>query len=261
MTGYFMNILITNDDGIYAPGLWALHRSFSPKHSVTVIAPDRERSGVSHGITLMEPLRAEKISVNGLQGIAVSGKPADCVKLGILEFSEQKPDLLLSGINCGANVGVSVNYSGTVAAAREAALYGIPAIAVSLQGFEGKHFADAAAFTEKLVGDIVPRGLPFGTVLNVNIPDLPREKIAGVRICRQGIRLLEDEYYEKRIDPRNRNYHWLGADPRICGQDADVDGDALARNYISVTPITCDMTDHRLLSELKNWDMEKNLGR
>ena len=254
-----MNILITNDDGIYAPGLWALYRQFSGEHSVTVVAPDRERSAVSHGITMLEPLRAEKISVNGWHGIAVNGKPADCIKLGILEFMDRKPDLVLSGINPGANVGISLNYSGTVAAAREAALYGIPAIAVSIQGFEIRHYDEAARFAAELACDVLEKGLPFGTALNVNMPDLPLKEIAGVSISRQGIGRLSGEYYEKRTDPRNRTYHWLGADIREYGQDPEVDGDALSLNCISITPIRCDMTDYGLLAELKNWSsVQKN---
>ncbi|MGE0084329.1 MAG: 5'/3'-nucleotidase SurE [Desulfococcaceae bacterium] len=248
-----MKILLTNDDGIYAPGLWALYREFSPGHSVTVVAPDRERSAVSHGITMLEPLRADKISVNGWHGIAVNGKPADCIKLGILEFMDRKPDLVLSGINPGANVGVSLNYSGTVAAAREAALYGIPAIAVSVQGFEIRHYDEAARFAAELACDVMEKGLPFGTALNVNMPDMPMKQIAGVRISRQGICRLSEEYYEKRTDPRNRIYHWLGADKRTYGQNPDVDEDALSLNYISITPIRCDMTDYGLLEEMKNW--------
>ena len=129
-----MKVLLTNDDGIYAGGLQALYQRFSRRHEVTVIAPDRDCSAVSHGITLHEPLRASTVSVNGLTGYAVSGTPADCIKLGIVELLDARPDIVISGINPGANVGVNINYSGTVSAAREAALYGVPAIAVSVQG-------------------------------------------------------------------------------------------------------------------------------
>jgi 5'-nucleotidase len=251
-----MNILITNDDGIYAPGLWALYRRLSEEHTVSVVAPDRERSAVSHGITLHEPLRAFKVSVNDGEGYAVSGKPADCVKLGLLELVEAKPDLVISGINPGANVGASINYSGTVAAAREAALYGIPAIAVSVQGLKVENFEPAACFTRQLAQDVMERGLPFGTLLNVNIPHLPIKDIAGVRISRQGVSRLTEEYYEKRIDPRNRTYHWLGGDKQTCGKDLDVDRDALFQNYIVITPIKCDMTDYPVLETLKNWEIE-----
>jgi len=252
-----MKILLTNDDGIYAPGLWALYKRFSQDHSVTVVAPDHERSAVSHGITLYRPLRTRQIIVNGgWKGYGVDGKPADCIKLGLIEILKEKPDLVVSGINPGANVGVSINYSGTVAAAREAALFGLPAIAVSINGYEVEHYEDAARFTEKLALNVKEKGLPFGTILNVNLPDIPLRKTAGVRIARQGIDVLSQEYYEKRVDPRNRAYHWLGSDSRIFGEDLNIDGDALCRNYIIITPLRCDMTDYDALEELKGWELD-----
>jgi len=252
-----MNILLTNDDGIYAPGLWALEKQFSKKHKVIVVAPDRERSAVGHGITLHDPLRANRVSVNGGWGYAVSGKPADCVKLAILELIDFKPDMLISGINPGANIGASINYSGTVAAAKEASLYGLLSIAVSIQSFDIKSYEEAACFTEKLSQDVYERGLPFGTLLNVNLPNIPMKEISGIKISRQGVKKFSKEYYEKRIDPRNRNYHWLGMDTRSYGQDLEIDGDALFHNYISITPIKCDMTDYTLMEDLKSWDIQK----
>lgn len=254
-----MNILLTNDDGIYAPGLWALYSRFRENHTVTVVAPDHERSAVGHGITLHRPLRSRKITVNGgWNGFGVDGKPADCIKLGLIEILDKKPDLVVSGINPGANVGVSINYSGTVAAAREAALFGLPAIAVSINGYdEIENYDDAARFTERLAMNVRERGLPFGTVLNVNLPDIPSGDVAGVRITRQGVDLLSEEYYEKRVDPRNRAYHWLGSDSRIFGEDLDIDGDALRHNYIIITPLRCDMTDYDALEDLAGWEMDR----
>lgn len=252
-----MNILITNDDGIHAPGLCALGKLFSKNHNVAIVAPDRERSAVGHGITLHEPLRVTKVPVNGSFGYAVNGKPADCIKIGILELIDFKPDMVISGINPGANVGASINYSGTFAAAKEAALYGFLSIAVSIQGFDIESYDDAACFTEKLSQDVYEKGLPFGTVLNVNIPNIPIKDVSGIKISRQGVQKFSKEYYEKRIDPRNRNYHWLGMDLRSYGQDLEVDGDALAKNYISITPIKCDMTDYALMEDLKSWDFQK----
>jgi len=176
-----MKILLSNDDGIYAEGLRALYKQFSKHHSVTVVAPDREQSAVSHGITLYQPLRSKKISDCGFEGYAVNGKPADCIKLGILEImGQKKPDMIISGINPGANVGVNVNYSGTVAAAKEGALYGLPAIAVSIKGYDVKDYSEAAVFTQELAQNIFEKGLPFGTMLNVNIPNMPISEIAGV---------------------------------------------------------------------------------
>jgi 5'-nucleotidase len=251
-----MKVLLTNDDGIFAEGLWALYRAFTPAHEVAVVAPDRERSAVGHGITLNDPLRAEEVTVNGgWRGYAVTGKPADCIKLGLLELLPFRPDLVLSGINPGANVGVNLNYSGTVAAAREAALYGVPAIALSILGREVADYDDAARFAVGLAEQVVTRGLPFGTMLNVNLPNRPVAETAGIRFSRQGVRRLSEEYYERRTDPRNRPYHWLGLDSGESGEDVEVDRDAVFQNYISITPIRCDMTDYGLLESLREWGM------
>jgi 5'-nucleotidase len=250
-----MKVLLTNDDGIYAPGLWALHRLFSRDHHVTVVAPDRERSAVSHGITLFQPLRTSLVNVNeGDKGYAVNGKPADCIKLGLTEIMPALPDLVVSGINPGANVAISINYSGTVAAAREAALFGVPSIAVSIDGYDIESYESAAAFTENLGRHAVRSRLPFGTLLNVNVPNIPPDKIKGVRMTRQGMDVLSEEYYEKRVDPRNRAYHWLGSDARIFGEDLEIDSDALCHHYISITPIQCDMTNYSVLNDLYEWN-------
>lgn len=255
-----MNILITNDDGIHAPGLRALFERFGGAHRVTVVAPDRERSGVGHGITLNLPLRATKVSLDGLgEGYAVDGKPADCIKFGLVELMDQRPDLVVSGINPGANVGISINYSGTVAAAKEAALFGVPAMAVSVNGFNIQSYNDAAVIAESLALRMPDLTLPFGTLLNVNIPNVPLEKLRGVRLTRQGVDRLSGEYYEKRVDPRNRAYHWLGSDTRIFGEDLDIDGDALCHDYVTVTPLSCDTTDYDTLRSLGSFPLpERN---
>lgn len=251
-----MKILLTNDDGIYASGLWALYDRLAATHHVTVVAPDRERSAVGHGITLHQPLRSTLVRVNGgSQGVAVNGTPADCIKLGMTEILDAPPDLVISGINPGENVGVNINYSGTVAAAREAALYGVAAIAVSIQGHEARHLGSAATFVERLARFVAQNGLPFGTILNVNIPDLPAAETAGVRISRQGLSRLS-EYFEKRIDPRNRTYFWPGMDKQKFESNPDVDGRALDENFISVTPIKCDMTDYDLLEDIRAWNLD-----
>jgi 5'-nucleotidase len=256
-----MKILLTNDDGIYAEGLWALHRKFTEQHSVTIVAPDRERSAVGHGITLHEPLRTARISFNGgYIGHAVSGTPADCIKLGILEILDSRPDIVISGINPGANVGINLNYSGTVAAAKEATLYGVPSIAVSIGSHEIDNYNDAALFVELLAEDVLEKGLPLGTFLNVNIPDLSLKKIEGVRICRQGTELYS-EYIDKRVDPRNRTYYWQGCDLQTSIDNSDTDDVFLCRNYISITPIKCDMTDYSVLDELKGWGIKKKVEK
>ena len=251
-----MKVLITNDDGIHAWGLRALYRAFAKKHSVTVVAPDRERSAISHAITLHEPLRAKRVSHDGMAGYAVNGTQADCIKLGVLEILGCKPDVVLSGINPGANVGVNVNYSRTVAAAKEASLYGVCAIAVSIQGHETRYLDNAAFFIEKLTEKVVEKGLPFGTFLNVNLPGMPVEEAAGVRISRQGIDIFP-EFFEKRVDPRNRVYYWQGYDANPSEYNPETDGAAICDKYISITPIKCDMTDYSMIEELKGWDLKK----
>lgn len=250
-----MEILLTNDDGIHAEGLWALYERLVRRHSVTVVAPDRERSAVGHGITLDRPLRVSKLSVNGgLPGFAVTGTPADCIKLGVVEILEKRPDLVISGINPGTNVGINIHYSGTVAAAREAALNGLPALAISVQGSTADRFQEAAVFAERLAAEVSQNGLPAGTFLNVNLPDLPMERIAGVQISRMNLKLFS-ERFEKRTDPRNRLYFWQGSDSLPFSDSPDIDGDALSRNYISITPVKCDMTDYEALDRLKTWNL------
>jgi len=254
-----MKILLTNDDGIHADGLWALHKRFVKKHEVTVIAPDRERSAVGYAITLTEPIRLTRVTVNGVRDVfAVSGTPVDCIKLGLFEILDSKPDVVVSGINPGANVGMDINYSGTVSAAREAALYGIPAIAVSTQGDQIDGYDDMALFIETLAVSVFEKGLPFGTILNVNMPGIPLKDMAGVKISRQGNTLLS-EHFDKRKDPRNRSYYWLGCEMDTVYDHSDVDGAVLNRNYISITPITCDLTDYQTVDDLKAWNISKDL--
>jgi len=255
-----MNVLLTNDDGIYARGLWALYSSFALNHRAVVVAPDRERSAIGHAITLNQPLRATKISLNAEHsGYAVNGTPADCIKLAILEILRDRPDLVVAGINPGANVGANLNYSGTVAAAKEAALCGTIGIAVSIEGSQIKYYDDAARFVAKLGETVLKKGLPLGTFLNVNMPNLPLEAIAGVRISRQGVEILS-EYVDKRVDPRNRTYYWQGRDMQSFGEDSRVDGTALNQNYISITPVKCDMTDYRVMEDLAEWDLDAWIG-
>jgi 5'-nucleotidase len=248
-----MDILITNDDGIYAPGLGALHKRLTARHSVSVIAPDREQSAVGHAITLNEPLRANKVSINGaFEGYAVTGTPADCIKMGVLEILDSKPDMVISGINPGANVGVNINYSGTVAAAKEATLYGMPAIAVSIHSRDVQYYDEAAIFIEELAEQLYVKRLPFGTFLNVNIPNRPLKEIAGIRISRLDMDFFP-EFIDKRVDPRKRTYYWQGCDSLPAGKSTDIDGSALCEDFISITPIKCDQTDYRVLEDLKSW--------
>ena len=250
-----MRVLLTNDDGIHAQGLWALHHAFAARHQVTVVAPDRERSAVGHGITLHQPIRSQTMRVNAsLTGIAVNGTPADCVKLGLAELLDSPPELVVSGINPGANVGINVNYSGTVAAAKEAAMAGIPAMAVSITAPGDRHVEAAARFTESLSMQVMGWKIPGGTFLNVNFPDLPMDEIRGVRWCRQGTG-VSAQHFEKRLDPRDRAYYWQGCDSQGAYDQPDIDAAAITDRYISITPIKCDMTDYDLLRELSRQDI------
>jgi 5'-nucleotidase len=251
-----MNILLTNDDGIHFDGLWALYRQLQRGHTVTVVAPDRERSAIGHAITLNEPIRAAWVVANGgCGGYAVSGTPADCVKLALVELLAAKPDVVISGINPGANVGVNINYSGTVAAAKEAALCGCLALAVSMEGEDMSHYDEAASFIDRLAEKTCQTGLPPGTFLNVNIPNLAIKDIAGVRVSRQGL-TDSPEFFDKRIDPRNRAYYWQGCETQHFDKYPDSDGRALEENFISITPIKCDMTDYGALAEMDGWQAD-----
>jgi 5'-nucleotidase len=252
-----MNILLTNDDGIHARGLWAIYDRLAGKHHVDVVAPDRECSAIGHGITLHQPLRATRLAIrDGSHGYAVDGTPADCVKLGFSELLSDKPDVVIAGANPGANLGVNLNYSGTVAAAKEAALGGTIGIAVSIEGPDVDFYDDAALFIADLCETVYEKGIPFGTFLNVNIPNRPLKEIAGVRISRQSVEMLS-EYVEKRIDPRNRTYFWQGRDLQSFGADPRTDGAVLKEHFISITPVKCDMTDYEALKDLQGWELDQ----
>lgn len=245
-----MKILLTNDDGYNAPGILALYETLRNHHEVVLIAPDREKSAVSHGITLNDPMRLDRVSLPcGGQGYAISGTPADCVKLGLFEFFPLPPDLVISGINPGSNTGVNINYSGTVGAAREAAINGILSMAVSI--FRGKNpldFAGMSGFVAQFIEKIHEYRLPSGTFLNINAPDIPIDQVRGVRITRQASTNVSKQF-EKRTDPKNRSYYWYGTIERLDG-DADTDVKALSQNYISMTPIQCDITDYNTMAKL-----------
>lgn len=250
-----MMILLTNDDGIQSRGLWALYHALKPNHRLAVVAPERERSAVGHGITLHKPLRAHQVQIDGHTGWAVAGTPADCVKLSIVELLDTKPDMVVSGINPGANVGVNLNYSGTVAAAKEAAIYGVPAVAVSMQSNENPCFEGAARFVARLVAQVQENGLPRGVFLNVNFPNLFCDQPAGVKIARQGCDLY-DEFFEKRRDPRNRVYYWHGYETMPVHNGSDADAAVLAAENIVITPVRCDMTDYEMIEKMKSWHFD-----
>jgi 5'/3'-nucleotidase len=251
-----MHVLLTNDDGVHADGIWALYEKFKcQNHTVTVVAPDRERSAVGHGITLHQPLRASQISVNGgYPAHAVNGTPADCIKLALLEILKQQPDIVVSGINPGANVGIDINYSGTAAAAKEAALAGLPALAVSIAALHPRFYGDTAEFIEQLACFVFAKGLPRGTFLNVNLPDMPPTQSSGIHVSRQAANNWRIGF-DKRQDPRQRSYFWQGRYPEWDSDNPDLDGSAVHLKHISITPIQSDMTDYAMLEGLKDWDI------
>lgn len=248
-----MRILLTNDDGIYAKGIEALHQTLAQQHDVTVVAPETEQSAVGHAITFLNPLRVKSVHRNGhFFGYALDGTPADCVKIAITELLKPPPEVVVSGINMGANVGVNVIYSGTVSAATEAAVMGVPSIAVSIDSFKTSDFSAALEFIPKLLGLVEKQGLPAGVSLNVNVPAVPAEEIRGVRITHQG-KMKYLESYDRRIDPRNNVYYWLCNSAPVADADPWADSSAVSANYISVTPIHYDLTHYAMLTTLKDW--------
>lgn len=249
-------ILLTNDDGINARGLFMLQREIASLGETVIVAPDSERSAVGHAITLTEPLRADKIDKNGtFYGYAVNGTPADCVKLAVIALLPRSPDLVVSGINLGPNTGVNVIYSGTVSAATEAAIMELPAMAVSLGTFVDPDYLPAARFARRLARELLRRSLPPRTILNVNVPPIPAGKIKGVKITRQGTAMYK-EVLEKRKDPRGRSYYWLGGEFELAQESEDCDSAALQAGYISITPLHYDMTAYSFLPQLEKWALK-----
>jgi 5'-nucleotidase len=252
-----MRILLTNDDGIYAEGLFYLYREMKKEEDVTVVAPESEQSAVGHAITILNPLRVKKVKKNGnFFGYAVNGTPADCVKIAVSEIMEKPPEMVISGINLGANVGINVIYSGTVSAAAEGTILGIPSIAVSLNTLKDPDYSHAARFIRTLALLVNENGLSEGTVLNVNIPALPASKIKGVVITRQG-RSRFIEKFEKRMDPQNNIYYWQVGKTVLVDEDAEVDSKALASDMISITPIYYDLTSLKEIEKLRRWKVSK----
>ena len=243
-----MRILLTNDDGIYAEGIYAAYKELSKIADVTVVAPDSEQSSVGHGITLFYPLFAKKISPkNHFDGYAISGKPADCVKFAVsVLLKGKKPDLVISGINFGGNDGCSVFYSGTVAGAREGTLLGINSFAVSLDCFEKPDFSASAKFTAKLALWVHKNGLPAGTLLNVNVPS---GKPKGTRFTRQGTKPIHGTF-EKRKSAHDKHYYWMGSQMPDHQNDNKIDTYALKNKYITITPIQSDLTDQAFLDKV-----------
>jgi len=247
-----IEILASNDDGIHAEGLRALVAALQPLGNVTVIAPDREQSATSHSLTLHRPLRVRNIG----EGIlSVDGTPTDCVLLGVHGFLKQPPALVVSGINHGPNMGNDVLYSGTVAAASEGAFLGIPSIAFSLASWDSKDFSAAGRVAHDIVKRLLERGgMPRGMCLNVNIPALPFERLRGTKVARLGKRVFRDVIVEKQ-DPRGKTYYWIGGEDPTWEQDEASDFHAVSEGYVSVTPLTFELTDYKGIVELEAMGM------
>jgi len=251
-----LHILITNDDGVDAPGLLALQKALREVGQVTVFAPDHNWSAAGHTRTMHKPLRVSQTTLlDGTLAYTTTGAPSDCVALVLLGILDHQPDLVVSGINQGANVGHDITYSGTLAAAMEAVIFGIPALAVSLDSYQSKDCACAAQFAARLLKLVLERGLPPDTFLNVNVPAVSQDEMAGVRITRLGKRIYRDTLVERQ-DPRGRNYYWIGGEPPTGVPEEGTDIWALANNYVSITPLHLDLTQYQMMEELRRWGLE-----
>jgi 5'-nucleotidase len=251
-----VNILLTNDDGIHAPGLAALERELQQLGNVTVVAPAHEQSGVSHSITFLSPLICHKVYEGDRhRGWAVEGSPADCVKIGVFEFCEQKPDLIVSGVNGGLNAGINILYSGTVAAAIEGAFFGITSVAVSLEFDEHPQFTKAANWARQVIQQVLRRKDDAAQLYNLNIPTAalqgePQAKIVPMGVQRYG------EHFIKRTDPRGRHYYWATNEPPPQPGPYETDLTALQKGFVTLTPLQYDMTKCDVLREMEAWELE-----
>ncbi len=247
-------ILVTNDDGIHAPGLKTLIDMARKLGDVIAIAPDEGRSGMSHAITIKYPLRIKRLrEEEGLEFWSCSGTPADCVKIAVNQLLEKKPDLLLSGINHGSNSSISVVYSGTMAAAVEGGLHAIPSVGLSITDYSSRpDFSGCILYGEEIIRKTLVDGLPAGVCLNVNFPRIPADKIRGIKICRQA-RGLWIEEFDKRTDPHKRDYFWLtGYFENYEPDDEDTDEWALKNDYVSVVPVRIDFSDRDAMLKLRS---------
>ena len=253
--GPFFMIVLCNDDGFNADGIRSIYKELAKFIEVVIVAPETEQSAMGHAITLTQPLRVRKVNENGeFYGYAVNGTPADCIKLATTVLFDQPPEMVVSGVNQGGNLGTCAIYSGTVSAATEATIEGIPAIAISLNTFENPSFEFAAEFGAKLASMVLIKGLPQGVALNVNVPAVPRSQIKGVAVTRQGkSRVVET--FDKRVDPRNNTYYWMSGEMRFDEADDRADCFQVSNNFISVTPIHFDLTSYKSIDELKKWNI------
>ena len=240
-------LLLTNDDGIFARGVAALEEALAELGEVYVVAPDREQNAVGHALTLHRPLRVERLSD---RRVAVNGTPSDCVNLGILGLLPHVPHLVVSGINHGSNLGDDVTYSGTVSAAMEGTLLGVPSVAVSLVDPERGNFDEAARIARLIAARVLREGLPSKTLLNVNVPS---GVVKGIRFTRLGHRVYKEKVAEE-VDPRGRTYYWIGAGPPVWEDRDATDVAAIRDGYASVTPLHLDLTHHEALQRMSAWE-------
>ena len=247
-----MIILVCNDDGIRSEGIQTLARALEPLGEIYMVAPDREQSAAGHSLTLHRPLRVEEIAP---RQIAIDGTPTDCVNLAVSGILPARPGLVVSGINKGANLGDDITYSGTVSAAMEGTLLGIPSIAVSLASRGTFDFGPAAAFSARLVAQVIERGLPPDTLLNVNVPDCAREAMTGFRITRQGKRRYSEALVEK-TDPRGKKYYWIGGDELGFVDEPGTDYAAIVDGAVSITPVHLDLTHYPSFAKLETLALE-----
>ncbi|KPU28125.1 5'-nucleotidase [Caloranaerobacter sp. TR13] len=250
-----MKILVTNDDGIFANGIKEISIKLSEIAEVIVVAPDRERSAIGHAITIHTPLRVEKVEniIPNIETWAINGTPSDCVKIAVESIMNKKPDLIVSGINNGPNLGTDVIYSGTVSAAIEGAIHSIPSVAISACFFNAKiNYESIAEISCKIIKNLIKKDLPQNIILNINIPSLLLEKIKGIKITELGIRKYNNNYI-KRTDPKGKNYYWLSGELIEIENKDTSDIVAIEEGYISITPLHFDLTAYYYIDELKSW--------
>lgn len=249
-------ILVTNDDGITAPGIRHLIKIMNTIGDVVVVAPDSPQSGMGHAITISDNLYCDPVTIDKYSSIkeySCSGTPADCVKIGTQEILKRQPDLCVSGINHGANSSINVIYSGTMSAAVEAGVEGIPAIGFSLLDYSMEaSFDHTTKYVKRITESVIKNGLPKGVVLNVNIPKVSDEKIKGVKICRQANARWQEKF-DKRQSPQGRDYYWLSGEFLNQDEGKNTDIEALEANYVSVVPVKFDLTAHEFLNDLNTW--------
>ena len=244
-----MRILVSNDDGVLAPGIKILATELAAVAEIEVVAPDRNRSGASNSLTLTQPLRIRQLDIGYY---SVEGTPTDCVHLALTGFLNPPVDMVLSGINEGGNLGDDILYSGTVAAAMEGRYLGLPAIAISMVGDDIQHYKTAATIARQLVAQLSSNRLPSQTILNVNVPDLPLNKIKGIEVTRLGTR-HSSEPVVKEYDPRGRPIYWIGPPGQAADAGVGTDFYAINRGYVSITPLHLDMTHYKMFDQLSNW--------